>query len=95
MIPTVVNERSVRSFWFYRDGYLCEGIRYGNTLYRLVNTFGKHEEESAYSCCSHLLLHASADHPAAILTVSSQQYRLWAELRIELPVEAEVAVQYA
>lgn len=95
MTPIVVNERSVRSFRFYRDGYLCEGIRYGNTLYRLVKTFGKHEEDSAYSCCSQLLLHARAAHPAAILTISPQQYRLWAELRVELPVDADVTMQYA
>ncbi len=95
MIPTVVNERSVRSFRFYRDGYLCEGIRYGNTLYRLVKTFGKHEEDSAYSCCGQLLQYSSADHPAAIITTSPQQYRLWAELRVELPSDAAVALQYA
>lgn len=95
MIPTVVDERSVRLFRFYKDGYLCEGIRYGNTLYRLVKTFGKHEENSAYSCCSQLLHHSSTDHPAAIITISSKQYRLWAELRVELPSDAAVAVQYA
>jgi len=31
---------------------------------------------------------------ALILTTSPQQYRLWAELRVELPVDANVAMQY-
>ncbi|MFQ3615611.1 MAG: hypothetical protein SNJ57_10510 [Cyanobacteriota bacterium] len=95
MTPTVVSERSVSSFRFYRDGYLCEGIRYGNTLYRLAKTFGKHEEDSAYLSCSQLLRDISTDHPAAILTMSPQQYRLWVELRVELPADADVAMQYA
>lgn len=95
MIPPVVSERSVRSFRFYMNGYLYEGLHYGNKLYRLVKTFGGHEEDSAYGCCSQFLLQSSADYPIAIVTISQQQYRVWAELGVELPTDAAAAMQYA
>lgn len=95
MIPPVVSERSVRPFRFYMDGYLHEGLHYGHKLYRLVKTFRKHEEDSAYLFCSQFLLQSSADYPTAIITISQRQYRTWATLGVELPTDAAAEMQYA
>ncbi|GAB4140205.1 MAG: hypothetical protein Fur0046_15690 [Cyanobacteria bacterium J069] len=95
MTPYIVSECSVRSFRFYMNGCLYEGIRYGNKLYRLVKTFGRQEEDSLYTYCCQFMSNASPEHSAAIVTTSRQQYRIWTELRTELPSDVASAVQYA
>jgi len=76
MLPTVVAESSVQSFCFYADGDLCDGVRYQNRLYRLVQTLEVGDRTGVRQVCQHL--HRNGQ--PCIITTSKRYYKVWTDI---------------
>lgn len=77
MLTNIVQERAIRSFYFYMNGSLYQGMRYQNKLYQLVEVFGAKNQQSA----SLLSASLAKQGYTTVVTVSSRQYRVWTELQ--------------
>lgn len=84
MLPTLLYERSVNPFFFYQDGYIYEGMAYNNQIYRLVRTFNAEGRLEAYR----LGVELGRQGGQVVITASLRSYKVWADLRIETPVQA-------
>jgi len=77
MLPIVIYEALIKSFNFYQDGCVYEGMSYGQQLYKFVGSYTAASRLQAYALGSEL----SYQGNRTIVTVSDRRYKVWIELR--------------
>jgi len=86
MLPVVADEGLVRGFKFYHDGIVQQGIAHRLKLYKLVESFDRHQRSQAYSLgCQ--LAHQGSD---TVITVSSKCYKVWIEIRSKVGTDSHL-----
>lgn len=77
MFPIVVHEGTVRVFNYYFEGQICQGMCCFRKFYRLVDTFSRRDRSQA-CIAAQALAHKDEQ---AVITASSQTYKVWLEIR--------------
>ncbi len=75
-LPLLVSECQTHRFRFYWSEKICEGMRYDNELYRLVEQFRIGEGQRVYELGCAMLL----KHTPVMITVSNTKYFIWVKL---------------
>jgi len=77
MFPIVVHEATVRVFNYYFEGQICQGMCCFRKFYRLVDTFSRRDRSQA-CIAAQAIAH---EDEQAVITASSQTYKVWLEIR--------------
>ncbi|HEY9628362.1 MAG TPA: hypothetical protein V6C84_13760 [Coleofasciculaceae cyanobacterium] len=77
MLPVMVHEALIRSFSFYGEGGIHEGMSHGQQLYKLVESYKTAARLQAYALGCDL----SNQGYRTVVTVSDRKYKVWLELR--------------
>ena len=75
---TLVHDHKIEKFCYWEDG-VCQGMRYGNELYRHVVSVSEGKRLEAYRVSDELQDAGSI----VCLTVSSNGYSVWQNLRTQ------------
>lgn len=87
MVPTILNEQSVRRFCFYLDGRLYEGLTYAGHLFRLYKTIDTQDRSDVSQLCARL----TQANCRVVVTTSHQFYKIWLDLHTPTPHDLAAA----
>jgi hypothetical protein len=77
MMPFVVKEESIKTFNFYLNGSVRQGMVCQNKLYKLVSSFEPDDCPRAYALGWSL----GCSGTPAVITLAEQGYGVWIDLR--------------
>jgi len=77
MLPMLLDEAFAQVFVFYWNGQLCKGLRAGNKLYKMVETFQRPWRDRAFQLGCELCEQGFETY----ITVSPHGYRVWVDLQ--------------
>ena len=74
--PVVLPESRVKSFKFYRNSNIYEGIMHGKSFYKLDSEFILSNYRSSFQSALRL-----AEQRRVVLTMGMSQHRIWTEIQ--------------
>lgn len=87
MSPIIIDESSIKPFFFYLDGSLHKGMSHQKRLFWLLDTLNPGDREQIRET----YLNLRKQGLTCIITKSERYYRIWTDLR-DLPQSAVAAV---